>query len=129
MYFAFLHGEYLVFGMLLVGLLFWSSVLALFVWKWRYISQHKFLVAVVYLLLVAVSCLLLLSDEGGFFGFILANGLTLPWTLVVPQLLGVDGDSAYAASLFLCGVINAVLFYFLARLLMKRLSDTRNAAG
>lgn len=122
---AFLHGEAIVFGILLIAVVFWPSALALIVWKQRYVRQYKLQVVFGYLLLVAVSCLLLLSYDTDFFGFVFATALTLPWCLLLPQLLG--EDLAFPASVFLCGVINAVLFYLGASLLIK--SGTRSAAG
>jgi hypothetical protein len=124
---AFLHGESIVFGIFLVGVLFWPTAIALFVWKWRYLTQHSWRVIFCYLLLVAVSSLPLLSYDSDFFGFILGTAFTLPWALFVPQLLGVVGNPALAASLFLCGAINSALFYFASYLLRGR--RTRNPAG
>ncbi len=125
MYLAFLHGEAIVFGIFLIAAVFWPSALVLVVWKWRSVRQYKFQVVVGYLLLVAVSCLMLLSYDTDFFGFIFATALTLPWCLLLPQSLG--EDLAFAVSVFLCGVISAVVFYLGASLLIK--SDTRSAAG
>lgn len=126
MYLALFHGEAIVFGILLAGVLFWLSALALFVWKWRYVTEHKLQVIGLYLLLVAVLCSPLLSLDSDFLGFILGTALTLPWSLFMPALLGVVENPALAASLFFCGVINAVLF-FLGGLLLQR--QIQSAAG
>ena len=122
---ALFHGEAIVFGILLIALVFWPSALALVVWKWRYLRQYRLRFIVVYLLFVAISCLMLLSYNADFFGFIFATALTLPWSLLLPGSLG--EDFAFGASLFLCGVLNSFLFYLGASLLIK--SDTRSAAG
>jgi len=122
---ALFHGEAIVFGILLIALVFWTSALALLVWKWRYLRQYRLRFIVGYLLFVAISSLLVLSYDTDFFGFIFATALTLPWSLLLPGSLG--GDFTLAASLFLCGALNSVLFYLGASLLTK--SDTRSAAG
>ena len=121
---AFLHGETILFGMLLIAFVFWGTALALVVWKWRYLRMYRLRVIVAYLLLLAVPCLLLLSNSTDFFGFIFASALTLPWSLLLPGWLG--EDLALAVSLFLCGVLNSVLFYLAASLIP---SPTRDAAG
>jgi hypothetical protein len=124
---AFLHGESIVFGIFIIGVLFWISALALLVWKWRYLAERLWQVSAGYLLLVAVFCLLLLSYSTDFIGFIFGTALTLPWALFVPKLLGAVENPGLAASFFLCGVINVALFYFGVSLL--RTNQSRNAAS
>ena len=126
MFLAIFHGEAIVFGMLLAGLVFWVSAFALLVLKWRYLADYKLQIVIGYLLLVAASCLPILSDSD-FFGFIISSGLTLPWSFFVPAWLGVEGNPALAASLSLCGMINAALFYLLVSLFLK--GRSRTAAG
>ncbi len=121
---ALLHGETIVLAILLIGVLFWPSTLALFVWKWRYLTKYKVQVCIGYLLLVVIFSLLIRTHEIDFtalFGVV----LTLPWVLFVPSMLGITANPT--ASLFLSGLINAVLFYFGSNWLKKR--HSKSAAG
>src|SRR2546423_6793191 len=121
MHFGFLHGESIVFGMLIAALFFWAGAGALFVWKWRYLINHRLVVVVGYLLLVIPPCLLILSHDSDFLGFILGTAFTLPWSFFVPELLlQVSEGRGLAASLFLCALLNAAVFYCGASLLKVR---------
>jgi hypothetical protein len=120
MYLAFLHGESIVFGFLLVAVVFWPTALALCIWKRRSLGQYRRPIIAAYLLLVAISSAALLSYDSDFFGFIFGTALTLPWSLFVPSMFGVVQNWAVAGWLFLCGLLNAGLFYVAISLLIRR---------
>jgi hypothetical protein len=109
---------------LLIGVLFWLSTFALFIWKWRYVANHNVQITIGYLLIVAIFSLLIRSHEYDFIALV-GVALTLPWVFFVPSALGIAANPT--ASLFLCGLINASLFYFGSSWL-KKLHPTR-AAG
>ena len=117
MYLAFLHGEAIVFGLLLTSLIFWSAAIIFLIWRWRYVVAHRLKVVIGYLLLVALPCLALLRDENGLSGFIFGTAFTLPLSFFLPELiLDVVESRALAGILFLCGVVNAAVLYLIASL-------------
>ena len=100
MFLALLHGETIVFGILLIGGLFWLSTFALFVWKRRYVAKHKVQFSIGYLILVAIFSLLSPSHD---FDFIALFGvaITLPWSFFLPSVLGITAK--LTASLLCAG--------------------------
>ena len=117
MYLAYLHGEAIVFGLLLTSLIFWSAAITFMIWRWRYVVAHRLKVVSGYLLLVALPCLALLSYKNGFFSLIFGTAFTLPLSFFLPELmLDVVEGHALAGILFLCGMVNAAVLYLIASL-------------
>ena len=112
MQFVFLHGEGWLFGWLLLLSLAAIALLSIAVGWWRYKSKTGVALAGSYLLLAAAPCLLSRSE---FWLMILGIGVTLPWSLFLPDIF-IDsiGNRALPTIMLVCAGLNAAAIYFMA---------------
>lgn len=108
------------------GLIVFAIIVALTItlvigWR-RFRSRFGAGLAVGYLLIATVPYIL---SRTAFDAMIWATGLTLPWSLFVPDLL-IDqfGNRILPAIFFMCAQLNANVLYFFAVLLGSRKLDS-----
>jgi hypothetical protein len=124
---AFLHGEQLLVGFLLAGVLVLIAPILIYFWLWHS-KLSELELALAYFVIVAVLCGLFAITSGdptSIFAFTvmgLSFILTLPWSLMITigstLILSPDdanlGDRSYALLLALAAGVNAVILYFIA---------------
>lgn len=123
--FAFLHGEQVLIGLLLAGIVVFVGVpLLLYFWLWNTRLSELHL-ALAYFMSVAALCVGLAvtpTDPTSVLtlsAFSLSFILTLPWSPLVGWLLSqfrssVLGDREFSLVMLIGAGINAVILYFIA---------------
>jgi membrane protein YdbS with pleckstrin-like domain len=118
MFFAFLHGEIIVFASIAVFAGFLACVIApvvFWLW-WRYTSRSESRLAIGYLLFAAIPCILLALDRSDWdlLWLLLSVAFALPlsWLVIVGLISGlIEWVHESAFVLLLCVFVNAVIIY------------------
>lgn len=127
---AFLHGEQVLFGIVVAGLISLIGVpLLLYVWLWR-TKWSELKLAISYFILVAVLCVVfgaIPNDPSSILSIIVfafTFVLTLPWSVLavwaVSEFNSGGSDIKFAIWMSVAAGVNAVLLYFVA-VKMRRL--------
>jgi len=121
MHFAFIIGEFIIVGVLILGFIFWAVVVGFLIWQWHHAVVHRLQYAAGYLMLVVLPCLAFLIPQTRVFSIIFGMIFTLPLGFFAPWLLREAIENyALPAILFLCGVANAAAFYLIASFWARR---------
>lgn len=115
MYFAYLHGEGILFGILFAG---FAIIIALSFFLYgvlRYRSVIGLKTAVGYLLLAAIPLILLYLDETSVTMWIISALFTIPLSVIVPEWFVRSSGFGITFTLASCTLLNAVVLYFARR--------------
>jgi hypothetical protein len=118
---AFLHGEYIVYGMFLASIV--AIAIAAFVgWLWwKFTSRSAIRLVIGYLFVAVPPCLISLSDASSFLWFLLSFAVASPLSfLFLLGIFSIPDDSTLAKVLLSAAVINAVVIYLKASSASRR---------
>lgn len=122
MYLAFLHGEYVVYGMLLASLC--TIAIASFVgwYWWRFTSRSAVNLIIGYLMFALPPAVIFIGNTNSFLLSALSFIVALPLSFVVVLgLFSIESDRVFAVMFLACVGVNAAVIY------LKAAEAARNA--